>query len=75
MGWGKEVGGGWKVEEGRVEEGSVENGMGEWEEGRRDEEWGSGRREGVQGEDWKFKNKEKAYEVRERKLRSKNKKY
>ena len=51
MGWGKGVGGGWKVEEGRVEEGSVENGMGEWEEGRRDEEWGSGRREGVQGED------------------------
>ena len=53
MGWGKGVGGGWKVEEGRVEEGrveegSVENGMGEWEEGRRDEEWGSGRREGVQ---------------------------
>lgn len=46
MGWGKGVGGGWKVEEG-----SVENGMGEWEEGRRDEEWGSGRREGVQGED------------------------
>ena len=34
MGWGKGVGGGWKVEEGRVEEGSVENGMGEWEEGR-----------------------------------------